>query len=694
MVDQLDNPETARRPITWRSVTLGLAGVVAINVLTPFNNLVLGNTDMVGSYLPTGLTLLLFMFVLLVNAPLHRWFPRRALSSGELAVAFAMALVSCALPFVGLMRYLPGHLVGLFNWAGQRTEYAQVLRDAHLSPWLFPTMASSDPAARANDPVVREYLGRAIVAEDTFLAHFMAVPWSAWLVPAIMWGIFLVGLFGSILCLMVILRRQWVENERLQFPLATVYASLIEPPPAGRALNRLLSHRGFWIAFAAIFCLHLANGLSTYLPREVPRIPLDFALNSVLTEEPWRYSEYFFKTQTLYFTIVGLMMFIQTRTAFSLWFVFFLVQLVRMLLGVRQQVLTDAMEFDQLFGAVLVFAAMILWVARHHLAAVLRHMLACPRSDDPQGRYLPYSLAGWGFLACQALLVIWLWCAGSGLLAACITVAMLFLLYLVLARIVADTGMIYALIPLPLTSGFDLAASAMPQLPRAGVGSYFFASLFSGILTHDLRQALPPYAQHALAVNDRFGYERVINWRKGIGLIGLLALSLAVAYLASGASMLYMEYNHAATLDRSNTSPINSWGTQGMPQAIPLDWTVRYAAGRQNVVHDRWMQVGIGATITGFCGAMRLATAGWPIHPAGFLLCYSWGLRQIWFSIFIGWLAKVLLLRLGGSRLFTAAQPIFIGLIMGEVMAAAWWLCVSLALASMGLEYRAISLLP
>jgi hypothetical protein len=104
--------------------------------------------------------------------------------------------------------------------------------------------------------------------------------------------------------------------------------------------------------------------------------------------------------------------------------------------------------------------------------------------------------------------------------------------------------------------------------------------------------------------------------------------------------------------------------------------------------------VGIGAAITGICGAMRLTSATWPIHPAGFLLCYSWGLRQIWFSILVGWLVKVLLLRLGGSRTFTAAQPIFIALIMGEVMAAAWWLCVSLLLAGMGLEYRAITLLP
>ena len=37
--------------------------------------------------------------------------------------------------------------------------------------------------------------------------------------------------------MMVVLRRQWVENERLQFPLVTVYMSLIESPAPGKALK-------------------------------------------------------------------------------------------------------------------------------------------------------------------------------------------------------------------------------------------------------------------------------------------------------------------------------------------------------------------------------------------------------------------------------------------------------------------------
>ena len=46
---------------------------------------------------------------------------------GNPRVALGMALVSCALPSSGLMRYLPGQLVGVFDSAVQSAEYRKVL---------------------------------------------------------------------------------------------------------------------------------------------------------------------------------------------------------------------------------------------------------------------------------------------------------------------------------------------------------------------------------------------------------------------------------------------------------------------------------------------------------------------------------------------------------------------------------------
>jgi hypothetical protein len=91
---------------------------------------------------------------------------------------------------------------------------------------------------------------------------------------------------------------------------------------------------------------------------------------------------------------------------------------------------------------------------------------------------------------------------------------------------------------------------------------------------------------------------------------------------------------------------------------------------------------------------LNLRFAAWPLHPVGYLLCNSWGLQQIWFSVFVGWLCKELVLRVGGAQLLRASRPLFIGLIFGEAAAVAFWLCVSLYLNWLGLNYHAIQILP
>lgn len=685
-----------RKPVTWRSLLVGMIGVCFINALTPFNNHVLQNTDLVSNALPIGVLMFLFLFVLFVNAPLRRFAPRQSLDSGELSVVLGMMLVGCALPYVGLMRYLPGHLINLWYYAAQRADYAQVLRALHLPDWLFPTFSSSDVVQRGNDPVVRDYVGRVVVDQDTFATHFWAVPWRAWMPPFIAWGLFLAGLFGSVICLMVVFRRQWVENERLQFPLATVFLSLIEPPAPGKLLSPVLRRRAFWFAFAAVFLLHAFNGLSIYFPRLVPQIPMSFNLSGLFSEEPWRYTEWDFQCQQIFFTVIGITYFVQTRVSFSLWFCFLCVQVARMSAGVRQSEISTPMEFDQCFGAVVVLGFMILWVARQHLLTVARQMFRKPREDEAQGRYLPYALAGWGLLGCMTLLVVWLCAAGTSVVGAIVIVLMLMLLYLVLAKVVSDTGMLYTLLPVPVSHPWDVLASSFPNSTavRTTLGSYFFSRFFSGVLGHDMRQALPPYAIHAMAVADQAAYPGVRRWTKAISFTLALLLALGTAYAVSGASMLFIEYKYAATLDRNNSAPINSWGSQGMVQQIAMDPTVAYFNGNSSSTCNHFLQFGIGAGITAALSACRLNLSAWPIHPVGYLLVYTWGLRQIWFSIFLGWVLKVLIVNYAGARVFQKAQPFFLGLLFGEVIATAFWLVLSLALALSGHEYRAVTLLP
>ena len=695
-VTALDAPPY-RRPVNLRSVVLGLLGVVFICGLTAYNDHVVANTFLVGNFLPIGLILFFLVFVLLINAPLSRWAPRRAFSTAEMGVALCMVLVSCAIPGSGLMRYLPGHLIGIWDKAGQSADHVATLRDANLPDWLFPRMTRSDVAERANDPVVREFMQRAYVSEDSFSARFRAVPWGAWAMPAFSWGVLMACIYGAFICLSIVLRRQWVENERLPYPLASVYLSLIEQPRPGTFVNALFRNRTFWIAFGIVFVIHGINALRLYDPKLWPEIPIYYDFYGIFGNPPMSYADWSFKWSKIYFCMLGITYFLQTNVAFSIWFFYILTQVVlKCALGTYSAELTDSMANDQTFGAAVPFTITMLWIGRKHFAMVLRRMFARPAPGDPEGRYLPYFLSGWGTVVFSAGIVAWLCVAGVSFLPAVCILLTCGMLYLVVARVVAETGLIFVQIPAPAQRPFSYLAQSLPQslAQRVSTRSFFMAALFNGVLVHDQRESISGFAPQALRVADEAAYDNERNWRHAIPFVLCLAAALFVGYCVAGGATLYTEYNYSATADQQQLVPINPYGVAGAPGAM-LDNVREYRAnGGPTEGHNRWIHLGIGGVVTATLSVLRLRFVSWPLHPIGFLMTYSYAIKMIWFSVFIGWMAKVLIVRFGGASLYRSAKPLFLGLIIGEAGAAAFWLVISLVRSSMGLSYHAVILLP
>jgi hypothetical protein len=48
----------------------------------------------------------------------------------------------------------------------------------------------------------------------------------------------------------------------------------------------------------------------------------------------------------------------------------------------------------------------------------------------------------------------------------------------------------------------------------------------------------------------------------------------------------------------------------------------------------------------------------------------------VWFSVFIAWLSKSTITRIGGALLYERLKPFFLGLILGEAVAGGFWLIV------------------
>ena len=102
----------------------------------------------------------------------------------------------------------------------------------------------------------------------------------------------------------------------------------------------------------------------------------------------------------------------------------------------------------------------------------------------------------------------------------------------------------------------------------------------------------------------------------------------------------------------------------------------------------------IGATITSFLQLMSLRFASWPLLPVGFLYSHTVYSNVGWYSIILGWLIKLLIVRFGGSRLYQRAKPLFVGMIFGEALAVGIWLIINLVLASTGHNIESLIFLP
>ncbi len=688
----------ARKLVTLRALVVGFAGVLFVSILTPFNDYIVNNTSLVGSALPMALVLFFIFFTLCINGPLRLWWPRAALQQGELALAMGMTLVSCAIPGSALLKFVPAHLVGIWTMASNNPSYRALLDAINLPDWMFPTTTGPHTTVgRADDPVIRHYIGRVPLDTDTFLAHFNAVPWHAWLMPALTWGFLFACIFGAGICLAILVRRQWVETERLSFPLATVFLSLIEEPSPGRAVCETFRKRSFLVAFCFVFAIHGINALHEYFPTNWPVVPLQFDLSKLMVEPPWIYIDPWVTRSKLSFMVIGVTYFISSRVAFSVWGCMLLLQVYRMLTHYSGTDWPGRGFGDHLTGAMFAYTAAIVWIGRHEWAAVIRRMFGRARKGDPEGLFLPYSVAGWGLVLSTVGMFGWLMAAGTGWFGSTLLVVFSLTLMIVLMHIVAETGIFAIQFLIPMHRPWQYVFKLFPAVAKSpGVlKEYFLTCFFNVHFTVTQRESLAVYASHSLRVANVSAPNQVKRRWQGVGFILALVGALAVAYVSAGGSLLYFEYKYAATLDSNATAPVNAYGvgesaTYALADASRL-MTQRSARPETISITANLLS---GAGVTAALAAMSLRYAWWPIHPLGYLLLFSWTTWAIWASVLIGWAAKTIVLRLGGSALYRSSRPFFIGLLLGECAAVGFWLCISLLCVACGWEYHALKILP
>ena len=627
-----------RQGVTWRAIWVAV-------LLMPFQAWWIIQMEVV-SYTtwPTMLSLPLhtvFLLLLLVagNAVLKRRAPRWILSSGELLTIYLMLAIASTIVGYGFLQSLIGWIITP-AWRATPENNWDSLFNHYFPNWL---VLKNEGALR---PL---FEGRSTLFK---LAHL-----QAWAVPSLAWGGFSLALFVAMLSLNTLLRRRWIEEERLTFPLVQLPLAIAEPT------GRLFRNRLMWIGFGTAATLGLLNGLHFLFPAIPSFQPTMAAANSAFQAPPW--NAMLNPDNPLhppYAWAIGVGILMPLDISFSYWFFFWLMKMVQVLTVVWGMDVTPEAPFlsQQSAGALLAIGVYALWSARRHLAKTMLQALRPTENRDDGNGPLPPRGAVALLILSVAFLAAFAWRAGAPFWLAPLFLVFYLSAAIALSRLRAELG----------APANEIGSAGPHSIITQLVGPAVIHPRALSLLTllgwpsqsygndpTPLQMEGYKIAEHADLRTRPLVGAMVIAAAAGI-VIGFIAFLAPIYRIGEDSAILkgYQVWDAEHALSR-----LQEW----VSGAAPPD-------------HRQGLAMGGGALFSIFLYAMRSRFLQWPFHPLGYVMAPTWWTHRLWFSIFIAWVIKLVLLRYGGMRAYAKALPFFFGLILGDCVIGSFWSLVNL----------------
>jgi hypothetical protein len=154
---------------------------------------------------------------------------------------------------------------------------------------------------------------------------------------------------------------------------------------------------------------------------------------------------------------------------------------------------------------------------------------------------------------------------------------------------------------------------------------------------------------------------------------GINAKRLAVAMVVATVFSLLVTYWANLDICYADGARAKCYGFKWWAGDESFNRLVTWLKQGQTVRGARVIAMGAGAAMVFALKYMRTKYIWWMFHPAGYALGVSYAMEYFWFAVLISWLAKWVLIRLGGMKVHRAAIPFFLGLILGDYTAGSLW---------------------
>lgn len=645
--------QTAFQPIRLRAVIIGMILAGGICALTPVNNVYNQATPLGGGHFPLAPFYILLITTLLAGL-LTRILPNSRLITGqELLVIWMQMVIASGIAYTGLTRTFFINLTVPFQFATAENNWQEILQPL-LPSMLYPREGAVDGL----------YNGLINGRQMGWLEIIRNIPWQYWVRPLAAWGVFILLCYTVMISLINLFSRQWIHNERMNFPLLRVPRLMEESYDQGNLSGFLFSPYLLWGLSIPVF-LHLLNGLHYYYP-SVPQIST-LVLAGPYFPEVGLLSG-FHKLKIYIFPIfIGFAFLTSRQISLSFWLFFLLGGLLFGLLGILGYNIPASSlgvtfgptlarpEETQMIGAYGVFFLFLIWLSRQHLMEVVKQAFR-PGPVAVNTEWFSVRLSFWIAVAGMSGIVFWAISFGMQVQTALLMVSAFFMITLVASRVICQGGLGYfTLTAAPIDGLLILFGPAL--FSQIGL---LIAAVAQKVLFVDLRESLMPSLLHARQVHHVMKNRRLLLF--GIG------TTLVVAVVVSFTAMLALCYKYGI-------------------RELQLEWATRTSVGvYENIVRlqETGVEAGHWVKIFSMAGALvmlMLVTCyhrfyWWPIHPIGYLTAYSSAMRILWFSFFIGWLCNAVCMRYGGVVLFKKLRFFFIGLIIGDLLMGGTWAIV------------------
>jgi hypothetical protein len=636
-------PQDRPAPIRLRAVIVVLLLIPALTLFAVWGDWLEGGNGAVGSLNAVAVAVLALLAA--GNLLLRRRRPTWALYPGELITIYLISAI-------GL-----GIAGGVWQWGGS------------LAASIAYPIWEADPGNRWAELLWPNLPPGMVVANRDALVgfaygHSTAYRWEvlrAWATPVLWWTLWVTATLWVTLCLSVIVRRRWSEEEKLPFPMTIVPTQLADPSGA------LFRSRLWWVGVAISVGIGLLGILNRFLPT-IPLLPTGVDLANVLannapwdairgralTWSPWAIGLCYLMPLDLALSLIVANLLWKAEYVFSRW----------------QGWTTGAWSGfpygdQQNIGICLALMASVVWLDRRYLWHVLRKAAGLASTLDDRQEGLSYRTAVLG--AAAGLAFLWWLYQRAGMTAPIIAafLVLYFTMAMVMTRMRAQIGPpaheMYGTMPEFILTQFPGAAAIGPR----GLG---IIAMMRPFMYEQDTNAVPTQLEGLRLAERGAMPARQLAWAL------LLAVPLImVCYFWASVHVGYQfgmqakAHSDMLGVCRQATDKLDQW--------------VRDPGG------PNWsgtLSIGIGAAIALVLMGLKLRFPLFPLHPMAVPLALSWQVDSMLPAITVSWVLKGALLRYGGMRAHRRALPFFLGLIVGDASISLVGTVLSHVLRSLG----------